>query len=270
MSLNVLERGGLDVRCRHFYRRVLSSLNKEGTPFLVGGAYGLTHYTGVERHTKDLDLFVRKRDCSKILKALSKAGFATEVTFPHWLAKAYWQSNFIDIIFGSGNGIARVDDEWFEHSVEADILGIPVRLCPPEEMIWSKAFVMERERFDGADIAHLLRSCGDRLDWQRLLRRFGDQWPVLLSHLILFSFIYPSERSLVSASIMEQLLDLARRDAWPDPPKNRVCRGTILSRGQYLDDVLRGGYLDARLLPPSSMSREEIDRWTAAIDVGPD
>jgi hypothetical protein len=270
MSLNVLERGGLDVRCRHFYRRVLTSLNKEAPPFLVGGAYGLTHYTGVERHTKDLDLFVRQRDCSKILKALSKAGFATEVTFPHWLAKAYWQSNFIDIIFSSGNGIARVDDEWFEHSVEADILGIPVRLCPPEEMIWSKAFVMERERFDGADIAHLLRSCGDRLDWQRLLRRFGDQWPVLLAHLILFSFIYPSERSLVPAAIMEQLLDLARRDARTDSLKNRVCHGTILSRSQYLDDVLHGGYSDARLLPPSSMSQEDIKRWTAAGDVDPD
>jgi hypothetical protein len=83
-----------------------------------------------------------------------------------------------------------------------------------------------------------------------LLRCFGDQWPVLLAHLILFSFIYPSERSLVPASIMEQLLDLARRDSQTHSPKNRVCRSTILSRSQYLDDVLHGGYLDARLLPP--------------------
>jgi hypothetical protein len=28
---------------------------------------------------------------------------------------------------------------------------VPVIFCPPEEMIWSKAFVMERERYDGAD-----------------------------------------------------------------------------------------------------------------------
>ena len=26
-------------------------------------------------------------------------------------------------------------------------------------MIWSKAFIMERERFDGADVAHLLLHC---------------------------------------------------------------------------------------------------------------
>jgi hypothetical protein len=45
-------------------------------------------------------------------------------------------------------------------------------------MIWSKAFVMERERFDGADVAHLLRSMGPRLDWDRILRRFDRYWEV--------------------------------------------------------------------------------------------
>jgi hypothetical protein len=69
---------------------------------------------------------------------------------------------------------------------------------------------------------------------------------------------------------MEQLLDLARRDTRTDPPNDRVCRGTILSRSQYLGDVLHGGYLDARLLAPSSMSQEDIKRWTAAGDVDPD
>jgi hypothetical protein len=38
-------------------------------------------------------------------------------------------------------------------------------------MIWSKAFVMERECDDGADIARVPRARGDRLDWQRLLIR---------------------------------------------------------------------------------------------------
>ena len=46
---------------------------------------------------------------------------------------------------------------------------MPVLLAPPEEMIWSKAFVCERERYDGADVNHLLRACGRQMDWQRLL-----------------------------------------------------------------------------------------------------
>lgn len=39
-----------------------------------------------------------------------------------------------------------------------DVLGIPVQLCPPEEMLWSKSYVMERERYDGAEVMHLLRA----------------------------------------------------------------------------------------------------------------
>jgi len=41
-------------------------------------------------------------------------------------------------------------------------------------MIWSKAFIMERDRYDGADIAHIIRTCGKGLDWSRLLHRFGS------------------------------------------------------------------------------------------------
>jgi hypothetical protein len=27
-----------------------------------------------------------------------------------------------------------------------------------EEMVWQKAFIMERERFDGADVVHLIQA----------------------------------------------------------------------------------------------------------------
>jgi hypothetical protein len=33
-----------------------------------------------------------------------------------------------------------------------------------EEVIWSKAFVTERERYDGADIMHVLLACAETLD----------------------------------------------------------------------------------------------------------
>ena len=71
------------------------------------------------------------------------------------------------------------------------ILEVPVHLVAAEEMIWSKAFVMERERYDGADITHILRKSGATLDWVRLLRRFDLHAALLLSHLVLFQFVYP-------------------------------------------------------------------------------
>src|SRR5262249_17967308 len=151
----------------------LATLQRAGLPFLVGGAYALERYTCIRRNTKDFDIFVRPADSRRVLDVLAAAGYRTEVTFSHWLGKAYCGDDFLDVIFSSGNGLARVDDEWFLYAVGAEVFGLLVKLCPPEEMIWQKAYIVERERYDGADVAHLLRGCGPRLDWPRLLRRFG-------------------------------------------------------------------------------------------------
>src|SRR5918997_31387 len=165
--------GPLSAETAAFYRRMMDGLIAAELPFLVGGAYAFARYTGIERHTKDFDVFVREEDVDWAMTALGTAGCATELTFPHWLGKAYCGADFIDIIFSSGNGLVRVDDEWFANAVEDEVLGLPVRLIPPEEMLWSKSFVMERERYDGADVNHLLRARAANLDWPRLLQRFG-------------------------------------------------------------------------------------------------
>ena len=112
----------------------------------------------------------------------------------------------------SGNAVARVDTQWFDHARRDTVLDQDVLLVPPEEMVWSKAFIMERERFDGADVAHVLRACADELDWSRLVRRFGDHFRVLLSHLILFGIIYPGEKSKIPGPVMVHLLDRLRRE----------------------------------------------------------
>ncbi|HEX5504493.1 MAG TPA: hypothetical protein VFW96_17850 [Thermomicrobiales bacterium] len=272
---------GLAPEIRAFYRRVLATLGAAGVPFLVGGAYAYGHYTGLVRHTKDLDIMVRPGDCAGALAALGAAGYRTELTFAHWLGKAFDGEALVDVIFNSGNGVCPVDDEWFAHAVEATIFDVPVRLCPPEEIIWQKAYIMERERYDGADVAHLLRSHGGGLDWARLLRRFGPHWRVLLSALILFGFIYPAERDLVPDRVMADLLDRARREsAAPSKtpktslgtgaldagaPADRVCRGTLLSLRQYLPDVERFGDRDARLAE-GHMTPRDLAAWTAAFE----
>ena len=119
----------------------------------------------------------------------------------------------LDLIFRAGNGLCEVDDSWFDRARDDELLGVPVKLCAPEEMIWMKAYIMERERFDGADIAHILLCCAAEIDWPHLVRRFGPDWRVLLSHLILFGYIYPGERARIPAAIMEDLIARLRREA---------------------------------------------------------
>lgn len=253
-------------RTRAFYRQVLGCLGRSSTPFLVGGAYALERYTDISRHTKDLDLFVRPEDCRRVLEILAAGGWRTELTFPHWLGKAFADDDFIDIIFSSGNGVARVDNGWFEHAVADEVLGVPALLCPVEEMIWSKAFVMERERYDGADIFHLIRARGHQLDWRRLLHRFGPHAALLLSHLVLFGFVYPDKQTLVPDWVLNELFRGWEEERRRPPTGERVCQGTLLSREQYLIDISCWGYRDARLPPQGAMSPETIAQWTAAIN----
>ncbi len=243
------------------YARALEALAEQGVPFLVGGAVVLAAYCGIHRNTKDLDLFVCEEDAPRVLEVLTRVGFRTEAAFPHWLSKAHADEHFIDVIFNSGNGEVRVDAEWFEHAAPAEVLGIPVKICPAEETIWSKSFVMERERFDGADVAHLLLACAPTLNWQRLLRRFGAHSRVLFAHLVLFGYVFPGEADRIPRWVMDELQARAQRDVFDD---GRMCRGTMLSREQYLPDLTRGWH-DARLPPTGSMSTEAIALWTEAI-----
>ena len=256
----------LDPAARDFYVRMLAALGAGGVPFLVGGAYAFARYTGIERHTKDFDVFVRPADSERTLTLLGGAGCTVELTHPHWLGKAFCGEDFVDVIYSSGNGVAVVDDGWFAHAVEDAVFDVPVRLVPPEEMLWSKAFIMERERYDGADVIHLLRAMAAGLDWQRLLDRFGDNWRVLYAHLVLFGFVYPGERDKVPAWVLRELggrLDAELDDPDPDPSS---FRGTLLSREQYLPDVERWGYRDARhRANGGAMTGHQIVRWTEAI-----
>ncbi len=248
-----------------FYRDALRLLGEARIPFLLGGAYALGHYAGITRHTKDLDVFVGASDVDRVRSVMEQAGYQTEIAFEHWLAKVHGNDDFVDIIYNSGNGLCPVDEAWFAHSEPGEVLGVSVRLCPPEEMIWQKSFIMERERFDGADVNHLIRARGRQLDWGRLLRRFGPHWRVLLSQLILFGYVYPAERDCVPAELLRRLTGRLLQETPARAGDDHLCRGTNLSREQYLIDVDEWGYQDARLRPEGHMTPEQIDEWTAGI-----
>jgi hypothetical protein len=249
---------------RRFYLDSMHVLDEAGIEYLVGGAYSLAHYCGVVRHTKDFDVFVRKSDMPRALGAFERAGYLTELVFPHWLAKAFKprSEDFVDIIFSSGNGLCDVDDTWFDHAVQGTALDQPARLVPAEEIIWTKAFIQERERFDGADIAHLLLARGPELDWERLRKRFDGHEQILLAHLILFTYIYPSERAQIPWPVVEELMQRVRDER---PPDKKLCRGTFISRAQYLPDIRDAGFEDARVGPDGSMKPADVAHWTAAI-----
>jgi hypothetical protein len=245
-----------------FYRRTMQLLRAAGIPYMIGGAFALDFHVGTNRKTKDLDVFVRPADAQRVLDELARAGYETEMNDPVWLGKAYCGADFVDVIFAFGNGIAVVDDEWFEHAGSGELWGEPVLFVPLEESLWSKAFVMDRDRFDGADIAHIILKSADRLDWARLLRRFGPEWRVLLAHLVLVGYIYPGRRSKIPNWLMCELLRRLESELSVDEAETTCC-GTYFSRSQYVHDLEHLGMIDARTV--RNHTTKEIEHGNVTV-----
>ena len=247
-----------------FYRRTLHVLSDAQVPFLVGGSHALLNYTGIARPTKDFDLFLRRSNIDAALGALGEAGYDTEITFRHWLAKARDGNDVVDLVFNSGNGICSVDDEWFAHAIEADVLGMPVKIAPVEELLWQKTFVMERERYDGADVAHIIRSCAETLDWDRIVRRFGRPLAaaaVLRRPVRVHLPVGPAPHS--RARLERSHRAAAARD------QRRTERRSRLPRHAHVPRAVSARHRPVRLLRRAATTeRQHVRRGRRVLDVG--
>ena len=233
--------------CQAVYARGLQALVDANVPFLVGGGFALFAYLGRWRNTKDIDLFIQPEDLEDTLYAMARAGFTVEIADTAWLAKARMDGALIDIIFCSYNGLFPVDESWHANGRPAEVLGVPVRVVGPEEIIVSKCFVAARDRFDGGDVSWLLRALGSDLDWRRIESLMKDHWQVLLWQLMHFLYVFPAAKRIVPRDTWSRLLRKMRQELNTSAPDDdRVCRGPMLDPRLYKKDLRDRGAADPR------------------------
>ncbi len=231
---------------RTVYRIALETLNAARVPYVVAGAYAIYEHTGIYRQTKDLDLFFEPKDVMIAAHALRDAGFELQLEQAHWLAKALKENVMTDLIYGMGNGVSFIDAAWYEHAHEGTLAGAPVKIAPVEELIWHRLFIHERHRQDMSDILHLILTQGDTLDWDRLVKRTGPHWPLLLAQLHLFHYVYPGFRTRVPQEVLETLFDRAREEMRQDDPDEALTNGPLISRFSFAIDIQEWGFHDTR------------------------
>lgn len=225
-----------------FYKKALELLQESGIRFMLGGGFAMLHYTGIYRDTKDLDVFCEAEECPRILELFDGHGYCTELTDIRWLAKIFDGDLFIDIIFNTPNNICKVDESWFQHAVSAEVMGVEVLMISAEEIIWCKTYVQNRDRYDGADVNHLILKQGKNLDWKRLLSRLDQHWHLLLAAILLFQFVYPADHGeIVPRWLFDELLERARRQ-YEFPVVRPSCLGPLLDQRQYDMDVKEWNY----------------------------
>jgi predicted nucleotidyltransferase len=218
------------------FREVLTALEERHVPYAVSGAFALRAHTGICRFTKDLDLFMTAQTSRDVFPYLRECGFNCDVIDPVWLAKARKGDFFVDLITGMSNGVIVVDRSWIERAVPIVVHGIKTRVLAPEELVASKIFVAKRERFDGADIAHVIYGTHSSFDWDRELELAGEHWEMLLWSLLLFRYVYPAQTDYVPAAIWRTLLDrLETQLAKPDPGAR--FRGSLVDENMFAIDI---------------------------------
>ena len=222
------------------FRAVLRHMNQAQVPYVVSGAFALHQHTGIWRDTKDLDLFLPAAAVPEALRHLQEQGFATEVRDTVWLAKAHRDGYFVDLITGMSNGVITVDQSWVDHGSDNVVLGVPTRVLAPEELIASKLFVNFRERFDGADIVHVIYGTGGRLDWKRLRQLAGEHWELLLWELVFFRYVYPAHQDCVPGEVWDDLLKRLERELHT-PSNGAPFRGSLVDEKMFAIDVKEWG-----------------------------
>lgn len=226
-----------------FYRETLTVLNELGVPYAVGGTFAVNYYTGMDRPTKDIDVFCKAGDYPKILAAFQERGYDTVVEDERWLAKVRKGEYFLDLIYSSLNSMIPVGEAWFD-GPRAEFFDVSAPVIPATELVWAKAFVQERWKYDGADVAHLILMQSAAIDWQKLLSYMEQYWEVLLVHVLNFRFIYPSERELIPRWLFDELLDRLLKQRDTPTSKMKICRGRLFSPTQYSIDVEKWGFAD--------------------------
>jgi hypothetical protein len=182
-------------------KRAIDALRAEKVDFLLGGAYGLALYTGRLRDTKDADFFILPEHAPRAAAALARAGFQDYYTkCPYdrrWIYRSELDNFIIDLIFRMANRRADIDEMWFQRANEITIHGDRLKVVPPEEMLWQKVFVLQRDRCDWPDIINIFYMSGHKLDWEHLINRARDDEKLIYGLLHVFDWLCPDRAARI-------------------------------------------------------------------------
>ena len=114
----------------------------------------------------------------------------------------------VDIIWAMANRRAEVD-VWWMSGPSVQLRGRTVKVLPAETILWDKLYIMQRERCDWPDVLNLLYAEGQKLDWERVLKRLEGDLPLLTGALAVFRWLSPA----VAAKFPDWLWSAVHLDA---------------------------------------------------------
>jgi putative nucleotidyltransferase-like protein len=220
------------------YKKVMEIARRRGVRFAVGGGLASTAYAGQWRNTKDIDLYILKRDREPMLGAIEEAGlrdyYEQKPYDRKWIYRSYRDDTIVDVIWAMANQRALVDEDWLD-GPEIEIEGESVRLLAPEEMVWSKLYIVQRERCDWPDALNLLYMIGPELDWSWLLKRVGPDTDLLGGLLSVFGWLSPGRARQLPSHVWAETG--ARLPAANSDPEITSQRANLVDSRPWLSSI---------------------------------
>jgi hypothetical protein len=218
------------------YKCVLDRVADQQIPFALGGGLALGVYTQKFRRSKDLDIYIMPEHCERVIDEMSHCGledyYSVKEYVRHWIYRGHRDDVIVDAIWAMANRRASVDERWVTTGPMVQMFGQEFRVIPAEELLWSKLYVLQRDRCDWPDIMNLVYAAGPTLDWNHLISRVAEDHPLLKGVLSVFSWVSPQRAAKIPAHIWERLglsVPKSERD-----PEGRPTRKDLLDTRPWL------------------------------------
>jgi hypothetical protein len=222
------------------YQRVIARSRAAGLRFAVGGGLAVGVYTGRWRESKDIDFYVMPEDREIMQRILTEAGlvdYYDQLPYDRaWIYRSVQGKIIVDVIWSMANHKNDVDERWILRGPEVNIRGETIRIVPPEEMIWAKLYVLQRDRTDWPDVLNMLYAQRENLDWSHLLRRLGEDAPLLYAILTIFRWMCPN----LAQELPVWLWQEAEKTGVPQSFSRENCRdrADLLDRRPWFSPVI--------------------------------
>jgi hypothetical protein len=213
------------------YQRVMQEARALGATFAFGGAFATAVYTGELRNTKDFDFYVLPADREAMIEATVHSGLTDHFERLNydrsWIYRASDGDVLVDVIWAMANHRTDVDASWLSRGPLVEIRGERIRAIPIEELIWSKLYVLQRERTDWGDVLNLIAAQAASINWSHLLARLGPDAPLLAAVLGVFAWLTPSRAQAIPITVWQRL-GLDAPEPAPDNQADTRARAALI------------------------------------------
>lgn len=190
------------------YTPVIFEARGAGIDFVLGGGLAFCEYSGRLRNTKDVDLFFLPEDRDRLVKILGHHGWTDYYDHKSydrtWIYRGFRAGLILDLIWSLPNHRGDVTPEWLTGANKVEIHGTEMRLLSLEDLVWSKLYVMQRERCDWPDIFNMLNASAEHVNWEYLMERLGPDTALFGGVLAAYRWLCPVQAANLPEWVWER------------------------------------------------------------------